>query len=365
VGPVSLDENFASFEALSYCAGDAEDTQSIQLNGVDYNVFASLGAALSRLQTSEPRLLWIDQVCINQSDSAERATQVQLMRDIYIAAAAVVIWLGNQEHNRLGMWLAEELYEFYENLLVTIPHTPHRDAREEQRKDFLGTEKLAVEEAGHYFWTQLLEQEKLVDLAAFSQICQSCWWRRCWVQQECIVSRVCQVFWGESQLRWEAIGKVMEIVFKLGVRLKTPEFYQLVDDEERSLVDIIVGLGGLAEAHSIFQQQEHFKKNYPLGLRELLFVNRALECGDPRDKVYSVIGLADPDCGITPSYQAANTTVATFTAAVKAIILQDQNLNILGDGQEPGRHATQSTFLGPRLHGHRRARAPPASYHST
>lgn len=131
----------------------------------------------------------------------------------------------------------------------------------------------------------------------------------------------------------------MEIVFKLGLRLKNPEFYQLVDDEERNLADLITSSGGLRETCSVFRHQEHFRMKYPLGLRELLSVTRKLECGDPRDRLYSVIGLAYSDYGIEPSYQAANTTAATFTAAVKAIILHDQNLDILSDGQESGRYA--------------------------
>lgn len=124
--------------ALKHCRTVSDDTQSIQLNSEDFNIFASLGAALSRLQTSKPRLLWIDQVFINQSDSAEPASQLQLKRDIYMAAAAVVVWLGNQEHSRRGMWLVEELYEFYEKVLDRIPYLPGRDAREEQVKEMWG-----------------------------------------------------------------------------------------------------------------------------------------------------------------------------------------------------------------------------------
>jgi hypothetical protein len=38
--------------------------------------------------------MWIDAICINQSNVAERELQVGLMRDIYQQADGVVIWLG-------------------------------------------------------------------------------------------------------------------------------------------------------------------------------------------------------------------------------------------------------------------------------
>lgn len=46
-----------------------------------------------RLQSS-PRLLWIDQLCINQDNLEERGFQVQLMGSIYRAARRVITYLG-------------------------------------------------------------------------------------------------------------------------------------------------------------------------------------------------------------------------------------------------------------------------------
>ena len=38
--------------------------------------------------------LWIDSICINQADEAEKSGQVQMMGDIYRRARRVIIWLG-------------------------------------------------------------------------------------------------------------------------------------------------------------------------------------------------------------------------------------------------------------------------------
>jgi hypothetical protein len=42
----------------------------------------------------EPRLLWIDAVCINQTDNVEKTKQATLMRKIYENAVRVLVQLG-------------------------------------------------------------------------------------------------------------------------------------------------------------------------------------------------------------------------------------------------------------------------------
>jgi hypothetical protein len=41
-----------------------------------------------------PRILWIDAVCIDQSNRAEKALQIPLMTEIYAKATRVIVWLG-------------------------------------------------------------------------------------------------------------------------------------------------------------------------------------------------------------------------------------------------------------------------------
>lgn len=92
-----LEEVKYKYLALSYCAGDPTQTSSINIAGLQFNVFASLGVALRRLrrvESAEEHLLWVDQICIDQSDTIERAHQVGIMRDIYESASKVLVWLG-------------------------------------------------------------------------------------------------------------------------------------------------------------------------------------------------------------------------------------------------------------------------------
>ncbi len=84
----------ATFEALSYTWGDARNRTAIVLDGVEVSVTTRLYEALTELRPTEdaiPRVLWVDALCINQSDSDERTHQVSLMAQIYSRTAAVII----------------------------------------------------------------------------------------------------------------------------------------------------------------------------------------------------------------------------------------------------------------------------------
>lgn len=92
---VKLDDN-PSYEALSYCWGDSNDTRLVYCEGMSLQITYSLFTALKHLrQSGEERVIWADAVCINQNDIAEKSAQVQLMSRIYSQPSRVLIWLGN------------------------------------------------------------------------------------------------------------------------------------------------------------------------------------------------------------------------------------------------------------------------------
>jgi hypothetical protein len=86
------------FEALSYAWGSTEDPVDIfigESGSCTLAVTRNLAEALPFLPfENKTRVLWIDAICVNQQDKAERSSQVQRMADIYSKAARVLIWLG-------------------------------------------------------------------------------------------------------------------------------------------------------------------------------------------------------------------------------------------------------------------------------
>lgn len=60
------------FESLSYCWGDATHKRPIETNEQEFMVTKNLCSALQHLRHgTKPRLLWLDAICINQTDKAE------------------------------------------------------------------------------------------------------------------------------------------------------------------------------------------------------------------------------------------------------------------------------------------------------
>ena len=118
-----LDDNNVRYEALSYAWGDATNKTPICVNGAALSVTGGLEQILRHLRPADwpPRPMWIDAICINQSDVDERNQQVPLMADIYGSAERTVCWLG--EHPDL--LAALRITQFVSSLLDELDGEPN------------------------------------------------------------------------------------------------------------------------------------------------------------------------------------------------------------------------------------------------
>lgn len=85
-----------AYEALSYTWGASTENRVVRVNN-DFvvSVTDNLFRALRCLRLPDTiRTLWIDALCINQSDDDEKSQQVQMMSRIYREASQVNVWLG-------------------------------------------------------------------------------------------------------------------------------------------------------------------------------------------------------------------------------------------------------------------------------
>lgn len=69
------------------------------VDGVRVPITTSLADALWYTSWSTHKLIWADQICINQCDVEERSHQVQQMGKIYASAFMVHVWLGSDSHD--------------------------------------------------------------------------------------------------------------------------------------------------------------------------------------------------------------------------------------------------------------------------
>lgn len=75
-------------------------THSMPVNDCLLKIMANLINAIRHLRDKEgKRTVWIDAVCINQRDMAERIRQVLYMGKVHSTVRQVVVEVGKEEHD--------------------------------------------------------------------------------------------------------------------------------------------------------------------------------------------------------------------------------------------------------------------------
>lgn len=95
------DDELLEYEALSYSWGHPHMTRAVTVepregwSGGFLPITSNMDLALRSLRLQDrPRVLWIDAICINQSNLLERNHQVQWMDQVYKKARRVIVYIG-------------------------------------------------------------------------------------------------------------------------------------------------------------------------------------------------------------------------------------------------------------------------------
>ena len=187
--------------------------------------------------------LWIDSLCINQNDIAERNAQVALMATIYASATSVVAWLGPDDQE------TEHIYSVF-------------PAGGKVRKDG----KVADPKPDRW------EATKALDLLS-----RRAWFRRRWVIQEFCLAHEIEMYCGHFSLdpvNWPP-------GFVVGISPGTQTVYQLLCLRRWYSYADAAYLGPNARGSSQLP-----------GLTSLMRTTWDSESTDPRDRVFALLGLA-------------------------------------------------------------------------
>jgi len=192
------------YEALSYAWGSRDGLQKIFVGPTTcakqtLAVTRNLAEALRYLRLKdEHRVMWIDAICVNQKDLAERSKQVKRMANVYGLAFRVVIWLG-EGNDRSNM------------ALRTL-----EDLSSKVKIDFhAGTLEPTSLEASEQHWADCnielpLNLEQTLALEA---LLTRPWFERLWVWQEArLANENSIVLCGSTQMPWSTFRK--SVVFR-------------------------------------------------------------------------------------------------------------------------------------------------------
>ena len=182
------DATYRAFSALSYRWGPPEPSRSITLNGEPVSVRQNLHDFLLVARRKACCHLWIDALCINQSDGPEKAGQLSMMGTIYSLASRVLVWLGRLSFEEVhALW---EVYDFVEE----VPLVANEYARNESEE----SDKIwAAERRRKELRMRLVEGVYRPDLEVMFtkttvrglvKLLQNEYWTRKWILQELLLA---------------------------------------------------------------------------------------------------------------------------------------------------------------------------------
>ncbi len=297
-----------AFQALSYTWGQ-EIKHRIGCDNVEYDSIGRVGRflsihenlwlALQRLRhETEERVLWIDAICINQMENAEKNVQVPLMRKLFEKADSVIVWLGEESKDSTA---AFDLISRLVAAAITELESSSADTKKVFQARDLGL--LALPEHSDPAW-------KALDALFWRP-----WFSRVWVIQEIIVARDASVLCGSSHCQWLHLTVAARYITDHSLTAIT-----LV--EPRRLIKFL-------------KFDQRFREGPPYSLLELLSEARDTYSTDDRDKVFALLDIAEDArySLLKPNYKQP--LVDVYTTLTKHLMKRDRSLDILSAIEEP------------------------------
>ncbi|KAL9012302.1 MAG: hypothetical protein Q9173_002923 [Seirophora scorigena] len=297
LAPVELGpQQKPSYHALSYAWGSPNFDHDIRiLSGSSFQllpVTENLHIALQHLRwLSASRILWIDAVCINQSDTEERSQQVARMAEVYRSAEKVVIWLGPEE-NGSDLALAA-MATIASKLQVDWARFTINLASEDTAFSWLDlNRRLPFDDETHRSIVFLLERP---------------WFERLWIWQEVFLAADrAEILCGNTTVTWDVFRTA---VYCLEAHPR-PDTYLGINRALKRARQISVQSGGQ-------------------NLRRTLADTKHAQCSDPRDRIFAILYLV-PEyhrLDIQPDYSKSAAEV--FRNVMLRSIFNKMNADIL------------------------------------
>ncbi|PQE04063.1 Heterokaryon incompatibility protein [Rutstroemia sp. NJR-2017a BVV2] len=287
---VSLEEGKpVRYTALSYVWGAPVFDCNIKCNGQGQKITKNLFSALRHLRRDDYSImLWIDQICINQMDIAERERQVRIMSLIYRRAWNTAIWLGEEAE---GSFRAFQTLESAVTILRYVTEVPPEE-------DF---RSLQLPDARSELWEELWKLFKRP------------WFQRLWVIQEVVLSFYPYIVCGEVTIAWGKFQDWCIVVKDSGLLAWLRRTFKDGLDQTLSGCEVCLSMS----------DYERVQSSTTSALMMALVNTRYAQATDPRDKVYGLLGLyeqpieADYSKEVSTVYR--ETTLLYLLEAIKRI----------------------------------------------
>ena len=282
--PVLFDEA-PPYEAISYAWGEVDVVESVSVNGVKCQIPVNL-LAFFRQRRSMPKQspLWIDALCIDQTNPADKKAQIMHMAQIYRKCKQFTIWLG-EESETSALAVAA---------LIKIGK---------------------LERVDEFFELKGRARSAIIELLNRS------WWTRVWIVQEVAMAGNpddARILCGKRELLWSLMARAASNLKHIA------DFHTDADMDVNPLLELTLTLENARLRHN--------DANIVDGptLLELLIENRDRKASDPRDKVFALLGLLrnhEWQVQIQPDYQIS--WAELYRKVVAAAVQTTMSLDVL------------------------------------
>ncbi|MCJ1249510.1 hypothetical protein MMC30_006735 [Trapelia coarctata] len=396
----SLDDR-PQYEALSYTWGDESNpsvievylskplprTSSLSVHQIEASSSGSLQitnnlhTALQYLRyVDKERILWVDAICIDQTNNAEKSKQIPLMAKIYGIASNVLVWLGPADSaTDKAFDLMDDMYRDHSKLLkssaayaqlaavksfrtmISLPLAKLQDTNPPSEDSSSGN----YETMGTSYTRSTTKASDMVDMEEASAmelqngnrsdplsqkpskrifgmiiappteedwmalagvLTARAYWKRLWIVQEVVYSRSATIVCGRRSIPWDII-QILQARF-LGHERHTdfPDASECVSQ----VTDLVAPIDSLKWARQEHHEFWATKRN------TLAFATYAFEdklCKDPREKIFALLNLVVPESEMVADY--TKTVSEVYLEATKIIILESSNLDVLCTSHDP------------------------------
>ncbi|KAK8083994.1 hypothetical protein PG996_002775 [Apiospora saccharicola] len=306
-----VNDDTIQYVALSYSWKDADPNENVNIicNSTPVRISLHLYEALDRLRSdTEPVKVWVDGLCINQKDDAERTHQVKIMREIYQSSIEVIVWLGESRvDDKLGP-TSTEPGSLVERDVWGALHIVQLLASGQLALDIPAFRNL--DEAGPI-------------MRGFKAIAERSWWERVWVVQEVVVANKVTVFYGSISVPWNLFCRAAEQLHKSQQNCHLDSMYPYLT-EGQPLSDFARLVSDIESTRMVWRSRT------PLVALQLLRKFRSRKASDPKDKVFALLGLVQYWGRSQPlSADYSHSIDSTFLGTMMMLISSTESLSVL------------------------------------
>jgi hypothetical protein len=256
------------YTALSYCWEDQSPDQPLNCAGSTLLVTANVKNFLSYFCTqAEPQYIWIDGLCINQTDISEKNHQVGFMKSVYTKASKVVIWLGESN---------DSINDAIRQIPYVLPSAATYRGTKSGFDDALKSYGIPIR--GSLFWEGI---ETLLSKP---------WFSRLWTFQEAVLPKNVEVRCGKDMLSYDLMTALTRALSNdsnpLSLFKGRRRSGSRVDTQPRGRQTWM----RVAQCRDLIAKQPDSMLSFSM----LLIYGRDLSATNPADKIYGMLGLAKP-----------------------------------------------------------------------